>query len=367
MPDNNSSLKTLVKTGENPLEEAKARAEGRRAVACVLTDVPLEILHAAGFYPVTVLGRRCPQGSGGKHLQSFACSYSRSVLDILLDGQGDFFEGVITPFICDTARAMDFTLRHLRPVPFVECYRPPKSLTGRGTRNYTIGELERVAESVSKYTGASMSEEALSESIRLYNSARGQLRRLEPMRESDPDAFYKVCKAFMTVPVEEFIELAEDVPEQSGVQSDGIPVLVAGKVMEPGDLPQVLSGMGVRIVADDLATGSRLYSVDVDENSPPIEALADRQLNNIPFVGLLQGPEDRPDFLLRRYSESGARGVIMMAQKFCEPFEIDTPEVRERLKGENIPVLTIETDYEPSASGALRTRIEAFLEMIKDG
>jgi len=362
-----NSLNALVKIGENPLAEARKRAEGRRAVACVLTDAPVEILHAAGLYPVTLFGHRGPPGSGARHLQSFACSYSRAVLDLLLDGEADFAEGVVTPFICDTTRAIDFTIRHLKPVPFVECYRPPKSLTGRGSRDYTIGELGRLRESLAKFAGSPISEEALDASIKLFNRARAQLRRIEPLRETDPDSFYKVCRAFMTIPVGEFVELAESVESPSGEKADGVPVLVAGKVMEPGDLPEVLAGIGFRIVADDLATGARLYSVDVDETLPPLEALADRQLNNIPFVGLLQGPEDRPDFLIRRYTESEARGVIMMTQKFCEPFEIDAPEVRERLKGENIPVLTIETDYELSVPGALRTRLEAFLEMIENG
>jgi benzoyl-CoA reductase/2-hydroxyglutaryl-CoA dehydratase subunit BcrC/BadD/HgdB len=37
----------------------------------------------------------------------------------------------------------------------------------------------------------------------------------------------------------------------------------------------------------------------------------------------------------------------------------------ERLEKEGIPMLRIETDYSDEDSGQLRTRIEAFLEMIK--
>ena len=137
--------------------------------------------------------------------------------------------------------------------------------------------------------------------------------------------------------------------------------------MEPGDLAKALVELGVSIVADDLATGARLFEIDAEENANPIKALTDRQMNNIPFVGLSQGQVDRPDFLARLVRDNNAAGIILSVQKFCEPFEIDVPEVSERLKKERIPLIVIETDYEDKVSGALRTRIEAFLEMIRHG
>lgn len=188
------------------------------------------------------------------------------------------------------------------------------------------------------------------------------------MREYDPGSFYAVCRAFMVLPVEEFIELAEVVePDNVDSKGDEVPLVLAAKVAEPGDLAQVLNDLGAKIVADDLVTGSRLFAVDLDEEKCPIEESADRQINNIPFVGLLQGPEDRSDFLVRTVKESGAKGILLSVQKFCEPFELDVPEIRERMKSEGIPALVIETDYEPEVPGALRTRIEAFLEMIRHG
>lgn len=361
-----ASLKVLIETAKNPVLAAKERTKNR-AIGCPITDVPFEIIHAAGYYPVAIFGHRGPAGPGREHVQSFACSYSRSVLDMALDGTLDFLKGMVVPFICDTTRAIDFVLRYMKTIPYLECYRPPKSLTGPGARDYTIGELTRLKESLESFAGAEIDDAKLSASIKTYNEARAELRRLAPMRESDPETFYAICRSFLTLPVEEFIELASDVIIETEPKKSGVPLVFAAKVAEPADLPKVLTGLGARIVADDLVTGSRLFALDVDEKKPPMEALADRQINNIPFVGLLQGPVDRPDYLVRLAKETGAAGVILSVQKFCEPFEIDIPEVRERLKREGIPTLVIETDYEPVVSGALRTRIEAFLEMLRHG
>ena len=40
------------------------------------------------------------------------------------------------------------------------------------------------------------------------------------------------------------------------------------------------------------------------------------------------------------------------------------PRVAEALKAKGIPVLSLETDYEDSDAAQLRTRIEAFVEML---
>ena len=349
------------------MDAARKRASGRRAIGMLIPDVPAELIHAAGFYPVGVLGHRGSPGSGREHFQSFTCSYSRSSLDLLLDGSMSFLEGVITPFVCDTTRAVDVVLRHQMKGAFVECYRPLKSLNGRGARKYILGEIKRLKENIEKHAGADIKPGSLKKSIALYNRARGELRRLSPMRETDPGSFYNVCRAFLVLPVEEFIALAEKVKTPIKAKENGIPIVIGGKTLEPGNLAKSLADMGARIVADDLITGARLFEVDLDEDIDPIEAMSDRQIRNIPYAGFCQGSEDRPDYLVRLARENKAAGVILAVQKFCETFEIDTPEVRERLKKEGIPTFMIETDFEPEVSGAMKTRIEAFLEMIKNG
>jgi benzoyl-CoA reductase/2-hydroxyglutaryl-CoA dehydratase subunit BcrC/BadD/HgdB len=50
--------------------------------------------------------------------------------------------------------------------------------------------------------------------------------------------------------------------------------------------------------------------------------------------------------------------------KFCDLHEFDVPDLRDYLEKEGLPVLHIESDYTMAAVGALKTRIQAFLEMI---
>ena len=50
--------------------------------------------------------------------------------------------------------------------------------------------------------------------------------------------------------------------------------------------------------------------------------------------------------------------------KFCDLHEYDVPDLRDYLENKGLPVLHIESDYSMAAVMALRTRIEAFMEMI---
>ena len=50
--------------------------------------------------------------------------------------------------------------------------------------------------------------------------------------------------------------------------------------------------------------------------------------------------------------------------KFCQLYDTENYFVEKRLQEENIPYISLETDYTDNDAEQLRTRIEAFLEMV---
>ena len=63
--------------------------------------------------------------------------------------------------------------------------------------------------------------------------------------------------------------------------------------------------------------------------------------------------------------EYGIKGVILYVVRYCDTFELDAPGVRDYFQEAGFPVLHIEDDYSTTTIGQLRTRIQAFLEMIE--
>ena len=56
--------------------------------------------------------------------------------------------------------------------------------------------------------------------------------------------------------------------------------------------------------------------------------------------------------------------MIFYIVRYCDTCELEGPDLREYLNNLKLPVLMIEDDYSTSTIGQLRTRIQAFLEMI---
>lgn len=75
--------------------------------------------------------------------------------------------------------------------------------------------------------------------------------------------------------------------------------------------------------------------------------------------------EGRVEDIIRLAKEYNVDGVIDLNLKFCNLYDTEGYFVERALKEAGIPVLGLETDYTDNDAEQLRTRIEAFLEIIR--
>ena len=57
---------------------------------------------------------------------------------------------------------------------------------------------------------------------------------------------------------------------------------------------------------------------------------------------------------------------MILATKFCEPEFFDVPRLKEDLEEAGIPCMLLETELGMASPGAIRTRVEAFVETLKE-
>jgi benzoyl-CoA reductase/2-hydroxyglutaryl-CoA dehydratase subunit BcrC/BadD/HgdB len=76
------------------------------------------------------------------------------------------------------------------------------------------------------------------------------------------------------------------------------------------------------------------------------------------------GIHNRGQYLLDKVKAYNADGVVFLLLKFCDPHGFDYPYMKAMLDKENIPSLLFEIEDQISSEGQLRTRCEAFLEML---
>jgi benzoyl-CoA reductase subunit C len=143
-------------------------------------------------------------------------------------------------------------------------------------------------------------------------------------------------------------------------------MLVGSAITNP-ELIESIEELGGLIVTDELCTGTRYWSdpVVLDKNSTPVEAISRRYLNNFPCARMFPSDE-RFNRILDLTRDFRVDGVISQIIRYCVPYAHDLPLLTERLKANGIPTLALDVEYGTSGSGQIRTRVQAFLEMLEE-
>ncbi|MHB1421011.1 MAG: 2-hydroxyacyl-CoA dehydratase, partial [Bacillota bacterium] len=77
-----------------------------------------------------------------------------------------------------------------------------------------------------------------------------------------------------------------------------------------------------------------------------------------------QTAAQRFQYLVDYAEEFNVNSVILYVTRFCDIHELDVPDIRDILQAKGYPVLHIEDDYSATTIGQLKTRVQAFLEMV---
>jgi benzoyl-CoA reductase/2-hydroxyglutaryl-CoA dehydratase subunit BcrC/BadD/HgdB len=73
---------------------------------------------------------------------------------------------------------------------------------------------------------------------------------------------------------------------------------------------------------------------------------------------------ERIGHIMQMAEDYQADGVIYSVLKFCQTYQYDFPHLEATLKEQGIPLLRLEREQHFSGAGQLKTRVQAFLEMI---
>ena len=110
--------------------------------------------------------------------------------------------------------------------------------------------------------------------------------------------------------------------------------------------------------------GTRNLTAETGETvEEMMEALVDRYFK-VDCAIFTPNP-DRLDHIQEMAAEYKADGVIHYGLQFCQPYLMESIPVEKALEDKGIPTLRLETDYSMEDMGQLKTRIEAFIEVLR--
>lgn len=365
----------------SPLDIAAASKNAhpdKKLVGCYPVYTPVELIHAAGMLPVGVVGagNRLEIAHADSRFQSFICSIVKSTLELGLVGRLKFLDGIVFHSICDPARNLGSVFKRNFPELMVEYIHFPQNMSSPHTVEYLISEYKRLAESYERLSGKKITDEALRNSIALYNEQRRLIGELYTIRRETPQNLstvecYVLTRIGTLMPPDEHIailtEALAELRARDEKPKDRIKVVLEGSFCEqpPIELLESLEAAGCYVLDDDFLIGWRWFAEDLATEGDPWRNLADAYINRSVYSGVKHDTrEPKSKHLIDKFRDTGADAVLILAAKFCEPALFDYALYKRALEKEGIPHLCLEFEEKMWIFDKARTEVETFVESM---
>ena len=358
------------------------RAGGKKIIGYLTALGPVEIMTAAGVVPFRLKGNVSEAiTKGDAYMETIVCPFVRNVFDAAVKGKYDFLDGLVLPHQCDSIdRTTDVWSDNLK-LPYFHFLNVPHVTDGPSVEfmkeilRIFIGTLE-------KFTGKKISDDALAQAVKAHNENRRLMRDLYALRKTNPPLIsgpemMKVLVAAMSLPVEESSALIESVTKEvkqrdAGAAGNKKRIMLIGDQIDDVAIVDAIEGTGALLVMDDLSIGSKMYFTDVDVTTDPVQGIAERYLRKVKIPTTYVGEGDtyeenleaRFGHLKKYITEFKIEGAILFIYKYCDPYGFEVPVMKSFIESMGVPVLYLEDEYSTSTLPRMKTRIEAFLEMI---
>ena len=243
--------------------------------------------------------------------------------------------------------------------------------------NLLFEEYKNFAKYLEDLTGKKLTVENLKNAIEIVNRKRRALNKLMQLRGNTPgaisgkDALLINQISFYDDPVR-FTEKTEHLNKEleSAINVSSKPkILISGCPMAVPNwkVPHIVESLGGIIVGEESCIGMRNIRNEVSTSGETVDDLIKNIAERYFKIdcACFTPNNERLDNIKELAKALDADGVIHYSLQFCTPYLMEAYKVEQTLEDIGIPILKIETDYSQEDIGQLKTRIQAFLEMVE--
>jgi benzoyl-CoA reductase subunit C len=351
------------------------KEQGGWTAGYIYSHVPKELLYAAGILPVQMLEDTSSVVKVLRCLPQFFCYQGLGNLELAMKGDYDYLDGVVMSHSCDPLRKLFGVWVNNIPMKF--SYFLPLPLKGEPAAwDYFKEELSLFKEAIESFVGKKITDEDIRKSIEIFNRNRDLVKNLYELRKSkNPPVkgseIMDVLRSAVVTDRDVHSNLLESLLQElssrpaDAANGKGKRMFVSTISLNDKPFMELIEELGGDVVIDDLANGARYYwnKVECAPNQDPLDALSRRYAGVIPFAGRFPG-EKRADLLIDLCKTYDVKGAIFKTERYCDPYDFETPYIRQRFKEAGIPVLTLDFVNIHAEGGRVRTRVQAFLETL---
>jgi benzoyl-CoA reductase/2-hydroxyglutaryl-CoA dehydratase subunit BcrC/BadD/HgdB len=344
--------------------------------------MPEELVYACGAVPVGLIrgGDPEPVGESAAYVPRFIDTFCRSQIGYRMLGEEPLYQMIdllVVPVTDHNIKAIADCFNFFAGMDVFR-FGVPHQKDEHAFEYYLVG-LHSLKERLEEFTGNEIEDGKLRESIDLCNRMRQLLKEISQLRRSDRPPitgreFVRLNHASYVADKEVLIDVLESIRQElaekrpSGGKRPRI--LLTGSTLAMGDYKvlEMAEEAGADIVIEEFAEGLRHYWQNVHLDGDIMEALADRYFRRREPPAWFRPSRERLDYLIELAREFSVDGIVWYQLMYRSSYDIQAFYFEKMVKKElGIPMLKIESDYDVSERGPLRTRIETFVEILKAG
>jgi benzoyl-CoA reductase/2-hydroxyglutaryl-CoA dehydratase subunit BcrC/BadD/HgdB len=370
---------------DRPAQLSEAKKNGAKIVGYFPGNyVPEEIIYASGAIPLCLTdgGNSGPADAALSVVPQVICPFARAQIGERLIRKNPYYN-MIDMFVAP------ITCQHLKKVAEIWEYNGdfeifklgvPHEYNGAAELEFYTERLKDLKDRLQSFTGNKITDEKLGQAIDLYNRIRELLKQISLLRQmsSSPISaldFVKLNHASFYADPDFIVDVLDSIyqelkAKQQAPSEKKTRILLLGPNVGNGDYKvlELVQEAGAEVVVEELCEGVRYYWQNIENKGDIYQSLARGYLvDRVPCAFMRDATKERFDFTLKLATDFKVEGVIWYQLLHCETYDSESYFFDRRLSEHNMPMLILESEYSTADKGQLKTRIEAFIEIVKGG
>lgn len=384
-------LKYLIEF-ENLLQEAnndlvqQAKSEGKLCLAYTCYHIPEVLLNLDNCFSTRLRAPRTgSMDIATYYMSSYLCGYSKALVERGIEGGYNHLNALIGSETCSEMNRCyeHFELLNLvnNDKFFVAIPDAPFKIMPHTVKHMKQQLQTKVLDKLHEVYGVDISEDAMRKAVEEHNEVCRLITEIGEYRKEDNPRItgYEfhilnlvtyVCPKYLII--DKLRETAEElktrVPDEK--KNFRAKIVVVGSEIDDPDFIKLMEESGARVVADRFCFGSLpgREKIHLSENGDVLEdiVLHYMKTSQCPRFMSQEKVHGRKEYVKQLVEEYHAEGVIYEQLKFCEYWGYERALASHIITNDyGIPSVTVDRQYTASASGQLRTRVQAFVESLE--
>ncbi len=343
--------------------------------------MPDELVYAAGAVPVGLIKGGSPEAvtASAQYLPRWFDTFCRSQIGHRMSGNDPLYEMVdllVVPVTDNNIRVIGECWNFFAGGETFRFGVPHEK--SEEAYDYYLEGLYLLKDKLEEFTGNKITDDKLREQIALSNRMWECLDKISALRKKprppiSGEEFVRLNHASFYADKATLVDCLESLYEELKDKEGNAPkarVLLTGSTLAMGDykILSLTEQTGAAVIMEEFAEGVRHYWERVNLNGDDLmESLADRYFNRRVPPAWFRPSRERIDFIIQKAKELNVDGVIWYQLMYRDGYDVHSFYFEKALNKETgLRMLKVESDYDHSEVGPLRTRVETFIDTIRN-